>query len=276
MTRMRPLEGRIVALLESRMSGEIADMVRRLGGEPVSAPAVREIPRLEEVADQVRRLAAGEYQVVVFLTGVGGTTLFREADKLGLLPQVLQSVQAMTVACRGPKPLAAMKRFGIAANVVTVKPHTSHELLTALDAVSLRDAPTLLVHYGERNAAVADALRARGARLDEACSYEWALPEDPQPLAALVRDALEQRLDAMLFTSQVQCRHLFQVAREMRLGHELAASINRTVVVGAVGPVCAAALTELGVTTDVMPASPNMASLITAIGDYFALTGTEG
>jgi uroporphyrinogen-III synthase len=272
---MRPLEGRVVALLESRKSEDIAEMVRRLGGEPVSAPAVREVPRLEEVAEQVRRLADGAYRVVIFLTGVGGTTLFREAEKLGVLPQVLQTIQNMTVACRGPKPLAAMKRFGVAVQVATTKPHTTHELLAALETVPLGDVPTLLVHYGERNDAVAEALRSRGARLDEACSYEWALPDDPQPLAALVRDTLEQRLDAMLFTSQIQCRHLFLVAREMRLGHELAAAMNRGVVVGAVGPVCAAALTELGVTADVIPSSPNMASLITAVGDYFALTQDE-
>jgi uroporphyrinogen-III synthase len=217
-------------------------------------------------------LADGGYRVVIFLTGVGATTLFREAEKLGVLPQVMQALQVMTVACRGPKPLAAMKRFGVVVQVATAKPHTTHELLAALEPVALRDVPTLLVHYGERNSAVADALRSRGARLDEACSYEWALPDDPQPLAALVRDTLERRLDAMLFTSQIQARHLFLVAREMRLGHELAAAINRSVVVGAVGPVCAAALSELGLTADVIPSSPNMASLITAVGDYFALT----
>jgi uroporphyrinogen-III synthase len=269
---MRPLEGRLVALLESRMSDEIAAMVRRLGGEPVCAPAVREVPRLEEVATHVMRLAAGEYQVVIFLTGVGGATLFREAENLGQLPAVMRAFEQMTVACRGPKPLVVMKRFGVAVHVVTTKPHTSHELLAALEAVDLRNVPTLLVHYGERNVDTANALRARGARLDEACPYEWTLPDDPHTLASLVRDTLEQKLDAMLFTSQIQCRHLFQVAGEMRLAHELAASINRSVIVGAVGPVCAAALKQFGVTADVVPSSPNMASLITAVGDYFSLT----
>jgi uroporphyrinogen-III synthase len=193
---MRPLEGRLVALLESRMSDEIAAMVRRLGGEPVCAPAVREVPRLEEVDTQVMRLAAGEYQVVIFLTGVGGATLFREADNLGQLPTVLRALEQVTVACRGPKPLAVMKRFGVAVHVVTMKPHTSHELLTAIEEVDLRTVPTLLVRYGERNVDTANALRARGARLDEACPYEWTLPDDPHTLAAHVRDTLEQRLDA--------------------------------------------------------------------------------
>jgi uroporphyrinogen-III synthase len=181
----------------------------------------------------------------------------------------------MVVACRGPKPLAVLRRYDVRAGIITVKPHTSQELLAGLEAVDLRDVPALLVHYGERNAAIAAALRARGAQLDEACPYEWALPDDPQPIASIVAAALARRLDAILFTSQVQCRHLFQVAEEMRLVHELSAALNRDVVVGAVGPVCAMALKEVGVTVDVIPASPNMASLIVAVGDYFELTHND-
>lgn len=272
---MPPLSGRTIALLESRMSGELAAMVTRLGGAPVSAPAVREVPRLETVTAHVTALAAGEYRVAVFLTGAGASALLRHAESRGQLPSVTAALGAMTVAARGPKPLAALKRYGIPVTIATVKPHTSKELLAELDAVSLQNVRTLLVHYGERNAEIARALAARGARLDEACPYEWALPVDPQPIAALVRDVLEHRLDAVLFTSKVQCRHLFDVAREMRLGPELAAALNRNVIVGVIGPVCAAALTELGVTPDVMPASPNMASLIAAISDYFSFTGSE-
>jgi uroporphyrinogen-III synthase len=52
-------------------------------------------------------------------------------------------------------------------------------------------------------------------------------------------------------------------------------AMPRDVVVAAVGPVCAAVLKELGVTVDVMPAAPNMASLITAVGEYFELTGDD-
>jgi len=135
--------------------------------------------------------------------------------------------------------------------------------------------PLLLLHYGERNVAIVDEMRARGALVDEACPYEWAMPDNPQPVAAVVAGALTGRLDAILFTSQIQCRHLFQVAAEMQLADELGAALNRDVVVGAVGPVCALALNEFGVTADVIPAAPNMASLLTAVGDYFELTRAD-
>ena len=127
----------------------------------------------------------------------------------------------------------------------------------------------MLVHYGERNRAVSDDLRARSARLNELCPYEWMLPQDLGPLKAVVHDAVAHRLDAVLFTSQVQCRHLFQVAAEMGLADLLVLSLSRYVVVGAVGQVCARALKKMGVTPDVVPTSPNMSALITAVARYF-------
>ncbi len=270
---MSSFEGRTVALLESRMRAELADMVQRMGGRPLLAPAVREVPRLDTVTDCIAGLAEGRYRVVVFLTGAGASAMFREADRLGRLPEVQRAMTTAVIAARGPKPLAVLKRQGLNPTAISRRPHTSAELLDALRSEHLAEVPTLLVHYGERSAEVADALRSRGARLDEAMPYEWALPEDPQPIASLVADALSMRVDAMLFTSQVQCRHLFQVAAEMQLGAELAAALNRDVVVGAVGPVCAAAISSFGVSPDVLPAAPNMIALLTAVADYFELTG---
>jgi len=266
------LSGATIALLESRMSEELAALVRGLGGTPINAPAVREVPRPGDVGTFIEGLAARRFSVAIFLTGAGATALFQEAERRGQLAEAVAVLQQMTIACRGPKPVAVMKRYGLPVHMATVKPHTTRELLDALAEVDLQGLGVLLVHYGEKNAAVADALRARGAHLEEVCPYEWALPDDIAPLKAVVHDAIGRRLDAMLFTNQIQCRHLFQIASSLGLADALAACLNRDVVVGAIGPVCAEALRQLGVTPDVQPASPNMASLITAVADYFELT----
>ena len=273
--RAMTLRGKTIALLESRKSEELAALVRRLGGVAVSAPSVREVPRLDDVGVFVDGLAADRFAVTIFLTGVGAATLFEAAGRQGRLPASLAALRRTTIACRGPKPLAVMKKHGLTPQVVTVRPHTTRELLDALTPVELHATGVLLVHYGERDDALAEALRSRGARLEEVCSYEWALPVDTAPLASAVREAIDGRLDAMLFTSAVQCRHLFQIAGDSGLTERLAASLNRDVVVGAVGPVCAGALRQFGVTPDVIPDSPNMVSLITAVGDYLELTRDE-
>lgn len=169
-----------------------------------------------------------------------------------------------------------MKRFGLRAQITTARPHTTHELLDALATVDVNDRGVILVHYGERNAEIAEKLRARGARLDEVCPYEWTLPEDLGPITGVVREAIAHTIDAILFTSQVQGRHLFQIAADMGQLEGLTLSLNQDIVVGAVGPVCARALKNAGVTPDVIPASPTMPSLIKALADYFDLTSREG
>jgi len=87
------LQGKRVALLEARMSGELSSMVERLGGRPYSVPAVRETPleQPEQAAAFVDGLCAGRFEVVVFMTGVGATSLLREAGKLGRLDAALTS-----------------------------------------------------------------------------------------------------------------------------------------------------------------------------------------
>lgn len=266
---MPTLSGQTIALLENRHSHDLATLVRRLGGCPISAPAVEEIPCHDDFTQFIDGLAGRRFSLAVFLNGAGLETLMEEASRRGRLADALDALRQMRIACRGAKPLAILKRYGLKAQLSTARPHTSRELVRALASVDVAARGVMLVHYGERNLAVAADLRLRGARLTELCPYEWSLPLDVAPLASVVRDAVARRLDAVLFTSQVQCRHLFQVASELGLETPLVHSLNRHVVVGAVGMVSASALERMGVTPDVIPASPNMPALIAAIAQYF-------
>jgi uroporphyrinogen-III synthase len=273
---MPTLHGARVGLLESRLSKELAELVRRMGGTPVVAPSVREIPRDAETAAFVDQMVARRFGVIIFQTGAGAAALFRDAERQGRLADVIAGIGAATIVCRGPKPTAVVRRYGLEPSIVPRKPFTTNEVLEALAPVSLAGRNVALVHYGERNTALSDALRARGAHLDEVCPYEWALPEDIEPLRALVRDPASQ-IDAIAFTSQIQVRHLFAVAETLGVAPALAAALSADIIVAAVGPVCAEALKEAGVTPDVQPADPKMGPLLIALADYIELTkGTEG
>ncbi len=135
--------------------------------------------------------------------------------------RVAERCAAAHVACRGPKPLAALKRYGVAAHVMTAKPHTSDELVDALARIDLDRRRVALVHYGERHPALSAALRGMGARVTDICAYEWMLPDDVEPLVRLVDRVVAGQIDALLVTSQIQYRHLCEVAaradREQRL-----------------------------------------------------------
>ena len=201
--------------------------------------------------------------------------LLEEAERLGSLESALAALRATTVVCRGPKPSAALRRYDVPAHVKPVEPYTSKELLDALRGVDLDGKPVALLHYGEPNQPLADALQARGAQLDECMPYEWMLPEDCSPLESLIQDLVDEHVDAIAFTSQVQCRHLFEVAANLGRADALARALNDHTIVAVIGPVCATALRANGVIPDVIPAHPKMGRLIAALADYVELTAAS-
>jgi uroporphyrinogen-III synthase len=272
---MSALNGLRVALLESRLSTELSELVRRFGGLPYAVPAVREVPRLDTIPAFIDALIAGRFSAVIFLTGVGATMLLEEAERLGSLERALAALRATTVVCRGPKPSAALRRYDVPAHIKPVEPYTSKELLDALSGVDLEGKPVALLHYGEANQPLADALKARGAQLDESILYEWMLPDDCAPLRALIQDLVDGHVDAIAFTSQVQCRHLFEVAANLGCSDALARALNDHTIVAVIGPVCATALRANGVIPDVIPAHPKMGPLIAALADYVELTAAS-
>ena len=272
---MRTLKGRTVALLESRQRGELAGMVARLGGTPISAPAVSEQPSEEDAGPLLQRLIAGEFQMVIVLTGAGVAALFKEAERRGALEAVRAAMAQVAIVCRGPKPQAALRRQDLSPAIVTNKPHTTDELLEALTATPLDGVPVLLLHYGERNPAFTAALAARGARVADLCLYEWALPDDRAPLYDVVERVINGQVDVLLVTSQIQFRFLLQIAAETGAADALVHALREHVIVGAVGPVCASALRAGGVVPDVLPSAPNSASLVGAVADYFELTAQQ-
>jgi len=271
---MASLTGKRIALLEARMSAEMASMVERFGGTPYSVPAVRESPLdlPEETTAFVDALCAGRFDVVVFMTGVGATALLKEAEKRGQLDAALVALRGATTVCRGPKPVAVLRRNDVQVNFTAAEPHTTTELLQALEAFDLKSKSIALVHYGERNDHAADALKGRGAALSEICLYEWRLPDDVTPLRQLIDEIIDGTIDALAVTSQIQIRHLFEIADKLGKHSELADALNRRTVVAAVGPVCAAALRSYGVIPHVQPSHPKMGPMMLALSDYFELT----
>jgi uroporphyrinogen-III synthase len=254
------------------MGNELAELVRRHGGVVRSAPAVHEAPLdcADVVADFVERLQTSVRRIHVFLTGAGATALLQEAERQGRLPFVIESLKVGTIVCRGPKPAAALKRYGISANLSAASPYTSSDLLSAMASLDLVNAEVTVVHYGERNAMLAHAIRQRGASLHELCVYEWRLPDDIGPLQEIARDLVKPAFDAVIFTSQVQWKHLHRVASGLGLADAVVEALNTNVIVAAVGPICSTALAEAGVRPRVVPHNPKMGPLVAALAQYFS------
>jgi uroporphyrinogen-III synthase len=267
---MSGLAGMRVALLEARMSGELATLIRKAGGEPISAPAVREerLESREAVESFINRLAAGSFAYVIFLTGVGVKALFAEAEALGRLPELLGLLKTLPTICRGPKPVAVLKRYEIPITLTAPEPNTTHELINTISSLDFAGKGVAMLHYGERNALLTDYLKAQGADLTELTLYEWRMPDDVEPLRKLVTQIIDGEVDAAAFTSQVQIRHLFQVADELGKTDAMKAALIDKIILASVGPTCNAALETYGLKPTVVPEHPKMGHLVNALTEY--------
>lgn len=275
--RGRPsMGGRVVALLEARRRDELAGLVQAYGGVPLVAPALREEPveDLEAIGSLLDRLSATGLDVAVFQTGVGTRALFRGVETLARAGELKVVLEQAVVAVRGPKPLAALRELGVRVDVRAAEPYTTTELLAALAPTDLAGKAVFVQHYGERNEELVNALTDHGARVLEAELYRWTLPEDTGPLERLVAgELLEGRVDALVVTSQVQVRHLVQVADRLGLQAALPDLLGHRVVVVAVGPVAARALAAHGVRVDLVPSHPKMGALVNELAALFASRG---
>jgi uroporphyrinogen-III synthase len=272
------LRGARVALLEGRMSGELAELVRRHGGDPVSAPALREdpIPSGAAVGRLIDELRDGRLQFVILLTGVGVTALVKEADALGRLPELIAGLERATTICRGPKPAGALAKLPVTVDVRVPSPHTTADVIASLLPLPIDGRGVALVHYGERSAPLTEALRARASHLEELCLYEWHLPTDVEPLRALIREVIAGRIDAVAFTSQIQVRNLLQVADDMGRRDMLLHALERGPIVAAIGPTCAEAVEAAGITPHVVPDPPKMGPLLAALATALAARAPKG
>lgn len=250
------LAGMRVLALESRRSAEMAELIRKQGGDPFVAPSMREVPlsRDDEVFRFAERLAAGGFDMVMLLTGVGTRQLARV-----LGPGFAESLKRVTVAARGPKPAAALRELGVTPAMVAPEPNTWRELLAATEGRPERRIA--VQEYGRPNPELLDALRARGAEVTPVRVYQYALPEDPRPLEEAARCLAAGEFQMALFTTAVQIAHLAQVAREQGI-EDIALAALRRCKIGSIGPTTTEALEEFGIRPDFEPSHPKMGFLV--------------
>ncbi len=249
------------------MAHELARLVERHGGEPLCVPAVREHHELDAGrADRlISAIAAQSYDIAVFMTGVAVSLLFEIAERIGRRPDLVEGLRGVTTLCRGPKPTAALRGFGVVPTLTARESFTSAEVIDAFAGMELEGRRVLLFHYGERSDSLAETLLARQVVLDEEWLYRWLLPEDTSGLELLVTSIVAGEVDALAVTCQVQFRHLYEIAGRIGLERDLVRTLNERMTVAAVGPTCHAILQMHGVEVDVMPDHPKMGPLIVAL-----------
>lgn len=250
------------------MAGPMADLIRKAGGEPVEAPALREVPlgANPQAVSFARDLIAGLFDLVIFTTGVGARYLLREVESEVPREALLSALGRATVVVRGPKPLAVLREWGVPVEVTVPEPNTWREVLAALDSRGPIDGLRVAVQeYGKLSRELVEGLGARGAVVTSVPVYQWDLPEDIAPLRNAIREIADGRIDAVLFTSAQQVVHLLQVADGEGLRDPIREALLGRVLVGSIGPTTTEALREHGIEPAFEPEHPKMGHLASAL-----------
>jgi len=275
---MSGLDGLRVLALESRRAAELAKLISTYGGTPVVAPAMREVP-LESNTEALafaEALLAGQFDMVILLTGVGTRAVLGVAETKFSRDAFVAALQRVKVVPRGPKPIAVLRELGVTPALTAPEPNTWRELLQALDQAAnsspefrLRGTRVALQEYGVSNPGLIAALTERGAIVTRVPIYQWALPEDIAPLQSAIKELAAGKIDVVVFTTGIQVAHLFQVATEMKLEEAVLKGLRRAVV-ASIGPTTSEELQRKGIHPDLEPSHPKMGFLVKETADQAA------
>jgi uroporphyrinogen-III synthase len=256
-----PFDGLRIVSFESRRAAEMGELIRRQGGDPFVAPSMREAPieNNSEAFEFAERLFRGEFDLMIFLTGVGTRALNKVLASRYPEEKFAEALRKIAVAARGPKPLAALRELKVPVAVNAPEPNTWRELLAALEGRSERRIA--IQEYGKPNVELMDGLRAQGAEVTPVRVYQWDLPQDVAPLREAVHRIAEGRADVAMFTTSIQIPHLFRIASEEGL-HDPMQQALRRMAIASIGPTTSETLEEFGIQPDITPSHPKMGFLV--------------
>jgi uroporphyrinogen-III synthase len=256
--------GLTVAAFESRMAVEIARLIERHGGNPLVTPALREIP-LDDNSAALKfgvQLTTERVDMLILLTGVGTTALFDLLKTRYPWSSIVAALKQTALVARGPKPVAALKAFGLQPTLTVPEPNTWIDLISTLDEYRpVKGLRVAVQEYGASNPDLQEALKQRGAEVFQVPIYRWALPEDLGPLRQALNNIIDGKVSVLLVTNAAQVDHVMQVLEKEGKVERFLAALKK-MVVASIGPTASEHLRHHEWPVDLEPSHPKMGILV--------------
>ncbi len=256
--------GLTVASFESRMAAEIARIIERNGGIPLVTPALREIP-LDDNSAALKfgmKLTTERVDLLILLTGVGTTALFDLLKTRYPWPSIVAALKQTAIVARGPKPVAALKTFGLQPTLTVPEPNTWVDLISMLDENRpVKGLRIAVQEYGASNPDLLKALNQRGAEVFQVPIYRWALPEDLMPLRQALDEIIAGKVTVLLITNAAQVDHVMQVLEKDGKVEPFRAALKK-MAVASIGPTASERLRHHEWPIDLEPSHPKMGVLV--------------
>lgn len=252
-----PLSGKRV--LVTRAGDQAADLSRLLieaGAHPVEIPTIQLEP--PESWDPVDDAISGleRYDWVVFTSVNGVRSLFERMRSAGRDSSALRRTE---VAAIGPATAEALIRRGIRPAFVPDE-YVAEAIVEGLLRRGIVGKQVLVARAAEAREVLVDALRERGAMVDEVHVYRTVVAESSRPL---LRAALDTGLDVATFASPSSVKNLLAL-----MGGGMETSLGNCVV-ACIGPITARAASAAGFRVDVVAREYTIPGLVRALEEHF-------
>ncbi|MGV3758886.1 MAG: uroporphyrinogen-III synthase [Actinomycetota bacterium] len=264
------LAGFTIGITADRRADEQMALFERRGAAVPHGPAIRTHPLGDddELRAATEAVVARPPHLLIANTGIGMRSWFGAAETWDQGDELLAALGRSQIFARGPKAAGACHSLGleVAGKAETEQLDDCIELVLAVLQPGQR---VVLQRDGGDPPPAAERLRAAGAEVLEVPVYRWRPVEDPKPALRLVEAVLGERVQAVTFTAAPAVTSWLAIADEHDIGDALRARLRAPeVVVGCVGPVCAAAAEAAGLGTDlVQPRTFRLGPLVRAVAE---------
>jgi uroporphyrinogen-III synthase len=261
------LDGRVVAVPESRELDVFAGLLERRGATVLRCPliAIKDAPDPAPVLQWVEQFNKGRCDELILLTGEGLRRIVACIDRHQpqLRTAFVQRLAEVRKITRGPKPARALRELGLKPDIAADVP-TTQGVIESLQSVELHGHCVGVQLYGtEPNLPLIEFLETAGAAPLIVAPYVYTDAADDAQVRVVIERMGQGEVDIIAFTSMAQVERLFTVGSPAALQAAFA-----RVQVAAVGPVVRDALLRHGVTVNCMPEDAFfMKPLTTALAD---------
>jgi uroporphyrinogen III methyltransferase/synthase len=252
----RPLFGmRILVTRPKEQAGELSQLLRTYGADPVECPTIRIVPPAtwDELDEAIASL--DRYHWLVF-TSVNGVGPFME--RLREKGRDVRALSGLRLACIGPRTAEELAEWGLKADVIPTDYH-AEGLLDALKAAGVAGQRILISRAAVAREVLPEQLRALGAEVRVVIAYRTVRPEvDVSRLKELLQ---RHELHVITFTSSSTVHNfcaLFDSRDEMK-------KLTAQSAIACIGPITAKTATEYGLPTAIVAPEHTIPALVEAI-----------